>query len=144
MDSFAAFDGQGPDPVEVVLSMVSVDTETVSPVSIAGVTWSVTAVAGQRWTNEAPATLTLGEDMTFSIYGGCNRFAGQLRLSDAEIAFPEGFAGTLMACAEETEALERRFLEALRGVSRYARYGDGLVMTDARGQELLHFVARGE
>ena len=142
VNRFAVFDQPGDNSVEVMLFMVADDTGTdASPASIAGVSWSVTAVAGQRWSSEDPATLTIDEDMAFSIFGGCNRFVGQLRLSDPEIAFPDDFAGTLMACPEEVEALERRFLEALRGVSRYVRFGDGLVMTDADGQELRHFVA---
>ena len=36
-----------------------------------------------------------------------------------------------MACPDEVEALERRFLAALMQVSDYVRYGAGLVMTDA-------------
>ena len=78
------------------------------------------------------------------MFGGCNRFVGQVFLADGEIAFPENFAGTMMACPGEAEALERTLLETLRKVSGYVRYGTGLVMTDADGNGLLHFEERPE
>ncbi|MFC6637165.1 META domain-containing protein [Sulfitobacter sediminilitoris] len=80
--------------------------------------------------------------MRFSIFGGCNRFIGDLALSEGTIAFPESFAGTLMACPDDVERHERAFLDALARVHSYVRYGTGLVLTDRSGGALLHFVER--
>jgi putative lipoprotein len=136
----------GPEAVmELVLSMVAEDGAASAPVlSISGVEWAVTEIAGEPWGNDDPATLVVDEDMSFGLFGGCNRFGGTLTLYGSGIAFPQDFAGTLMACPSEVEALERRFLDALRGVSRYVRYGTGLVLTDADGRALLHFAQRPE
>jgi putative lipoprotein len=126
-----------------MLGMVSVDDEVTSPArTISGIQWAVTEVMGAPWENDNPATLIIDDKMNFSIFGGCNRFSGQLILLDGEIAFPQSFAGTLLACSDETEALERGFLNALARVSGYVRYGAGLVMTDLRGNALLHLEER--
>ncbi len=138
-------DAFGETPVEIVL--VSVDDANGADAltrSIAGVQWAVTEVAGAAWSNDDPATLLVDDQMNFSVFGGCNRFRGQLVFSDGEITVPENFAGTLMACPDEVEALERSFLDALVQASRYVRYGAGLVMTDASGNALLHFVEQPE
>lgn len=142
---YDAFGNGDAGPVELLLTMTPEDgAEAAPPKSITGVAWSVTEVAGAAWGNDDPATLTIDDEMNFSIFGGCNRFNGQLVLSDGAIAFPENFAGTLMACPGEAEALERSFLQAVRQVSRFVRYGGGLVMTDEAGNALLHFEERPE
>ncbi|PWJ10525.1 META domain-containing protein [Jannaschia seohaensis] len=43
-----------------------------------------------------------------------------------------------MACPDEIEAQERRFLDALAQVSDYVLYGAGLVMEDFDGRAVLH------
>ena len=138
-------DGSGSAEADITLSMVSSDEEVSAPPrTIAGIQWAVTEVSGVAWANDDPATLIIDDEMNFSIFGGCNRFNGQLTLSDGEVSFPENFAGTLMACPDEIEALERSFLNALTRVSGYVRYGAGLVMTDPLGNAVLHFDERPE
>lgn len=83
-------------------------------------------------------------EMNFGIFGGCNRYVGKLAPSGRGLAFPENTAGTIIACPDEIEALERRFLAAIMQVSAYVRYGAGLVMTDADGRAVLHFVETPE
>lgn len=104
----------------------------------------MTEVFGEAWGNDDPATLVIDNEMNFSIFGGCNRFSGQLVFWGDGLAFPEDFAATLMACPDEVEALERRFLAALRRVVDYVRYGAGLVMIDAEGRAVLHFAEAPE
>jgi putative lipoprotein len=82
--------------------------------------------------------------MNVAIFGGCNRFVGSVTVTGGQIAFPDNFAGTLMACPPDVEELERGFLAALRGVVGYVRYGTGLVLTDGEGRALLHLVERPE
>ncbi|MBT8146147.1 MAG: YbaY family lipoprotein [Gammaproteobacteria bacterium] len=137
--------GTETETVEVQLTMVTEDDQISGPPrSIRGIQWAATEVAGQAWSNADPATLTIDDEMNFSSFGGCNRFSGQLILTESEINFPENFAGTLMTCPGQAEALERTYLDALRLVSRYLRYGGGLIMTDASGNALLHFEERPE
>ncbi len=131
--------------VDIVLTMVpETDGAAAAPRRSAGVAWSVKEVFGETWQNDDPATFVIEDEMNFSIFGGCNRFSGQLAASGRGLAFPENIAGTMMACPDEIEALERRFLAAIMQVSDYVRYGTGLIMTDADGRAVLHFVETSE
>jgi putative lipoprotein len=131
--------------IEMLLTMLP-DAETTTAVSrrISGVAWTVTEVFGEAWPNDDPATLVIDDEMNVSAFGGCNRFRGQLQSSGRGLAFPENMAGTMMACPDEIEALERRFLAALMLVSDYVRYGEGVVLMDAEGRAVLHFVETPE
>jgi putative lipoprotein len=135
-----AFSSDSVDGIEVLLTMVPVDDNTLTvSKGVAGVEWGVTEVMGDSWRNDDQATLTIDDEMNFSVFGGCNRFSGQLTLNERTIAFPQNFAGTLMACPDDIEAMERRLLDALARATGYVRYGAGLVLTDTAGHALLHF-----
>lgn len=142
---YSVLDVSGDGPVEMVLTRV--EEEGAMPADllrITGIEWAVTEIAGTPWGNDDPATLSIDAEMNAAIFGGCNRFVGAVMVTGVQIAFPDNLAGTLMACPPEEEELERRFLVALRGVAGYVRYGAGLVLTDAEGRALLHFVERPE
>ncbi len=127
-------------PVEVMLAMIPEAAPEAGPaLPIQGIAWRVTEVLGEPWEGDNRATLAIDDTMQFSIFGGCNRFVGQVTTSGNEISFPPAFAGTLMACPEPAEAKERVFLDALRRVARHVRYGAGMVLTDAHGNALMHF-----
>lgn len=131
--------------VEILLAMATDQGVAAAPSrTISGILWKVTEVMGAPWETAEPATLNMDDDMNFSIFGGCNRFRGQAVLLGNEIAFPESIAGTLMACPDDVEAQERNFIDALRRVASYVRYGAGLVMIDAGGNALLHFEISSE
>jgi putative lipoprotein len=105
---------------------------------------TVTEVLGEAWGNDDPATLVIDNEMNLSIFGGCNRFSGQLVFLGERLMFSEDFAATSMACPDEVEMLERRFLSGLRQVVDYLRYGAGLIMTNAKGHAVLYFVETPE
>ncbi|MBS0124482.1 META domain-containing protein [Thetidibacter halocola] len=128
-------------PLGIMLRMVDDKAPTLP---FAGIQWAVTEIAGEAWPNDDPATLIVDDGLAFSIFGGCNRFVGRLDVTDTGIAFPENFAGTLMACPDTVEAAERRFLSALRLVAGYARDGSTLELTDAAGATVLRFAERPE
>ncbi len=142
---FDTTDGSIPPAFDIMLTMrPEAEMTATAPRRISGVPWAVTEVFGETWPNDDPATLVVDDNMNFAIFGGCNRFSGQITPSVSGLAFPENIAGTLMACPDEIEGLERRFLAALRQVADHVRYGAGLVMTDAQGRAVLHFVERPE
>lgn len=142
---YSLLDGNADRPVEIVLSMVEGTDDATAPVrKITGVRWAATEVLGAPWPNDESATLAVDETMTFSIFGGCNQFTGDIQIAAGRVSFPENFAGTLMACPNEVEEQERRFLAALSRVSGYIRYGNGLVLMDDMGNALLHFEERPE
>lgn len=139
------FGSAGTDPVDLVLTMMEDPDAAQSPAqSIAGVQWAVTEIAGDPWGNEDPATIIIDDQMTLAIFGGCNRFMGQVSISGHTISFPRDLAGTKMACPPEIDARERQFLEALSRAASFVRYRSWLVLTDAEGAPLLHFEERPE
>lgn len=136
-------DQTNPDAVDVQLMMVANENNPMPGMqSVAGIEWAVTEVKGEPWPKAEPATLMIDTLANVSVFAGCNHFRGRALLSDGALEFPENFAGTLMACPDDIEALERKFLRSLGEVSAYVRYGAGLVMTDAQGRAVLHFVER--
>ncbi len=128
---------------EMILAAVG-EADAASPTSprTTGVEWAITEVAGEPWSNNDPATLIIDDERNFALFGGCNRFIGELFQIDGEISFPANFAGTMMACPDEVERLERRVLDALPRVSSYVCYLTGLVMMDANGVVIMHFAER--
>lgn len=141
----AVFGEKGAGPVDIVLKMPADDPagEAV-PNTITGVEWAVTEMFGMPWPNENPATLAIDADAKVSAFGGCNRLTGQAVLAYGSVRFPPNFAATMMACPAPLEENERRFIQALSQVVGYVRYGSGMVMTDAQGRGILHFVQRLE
>lgn len=135
---------QAAGPVELTLTMLPDNDVKMVPSTITGVMWTVTETLGAPWATDDPATMTIDADGGVSLFGGCNRFRGQVQHSVGGLAFPENLAGTMMACPDEVELLERRFIAALRLVTGYVRYGAGLIMTDAQGNAILHFVETPE
>ena len=124
----------------LMLTMLGDTDASATPVTISGVFWTATEVFGEPWPGDERGTMLVDEERNVSLFGGCNRFTGQLQFLSRGLAFPENLAGTMMACPDDVEALERRFLSALMRVTGYVRYGAGLVMTDAQGHAVLHFI----
>jgi putative lipoprotein len=125
--------------VDLVLKMLPETEPRGASVTISGVSWTATEILGEPLRGNDRATMVIDADGNVALFGGCNRFMGQVRVSIGGLAFPESLAGTMMACPDDIEARERRFLDALKRVSGYVRYGSGLVLTDAKGQAVLHF-----
>jgi heat shock protein HslJ len=85
-----------------------------------------------NWNDPAPAepevTLTFSESKAAGA-GGCNRyFGGVEESSPGEISFgPLG--ATMMACSDEAMALERRYHQALEGVTSYSFIAEQLALS---------------
>ncbi|MEM1235964.1 MAG: YbaY family lipoprotein, partial [Pseudomonadota bacterium] len=94
---------------------------------IAGVDWVLTEIGGTTLEGEALPTISFLEDGSFSIFGGCNQFVGQAEIGDGTITFPENFAGTLRACGEEIQKLERDVVAAISASSKFVKNVDRLI-----------------
>jgi len=104
---------------------------------IYGTTWAVYEIAGRMVVAEDPPTLTLDQGGQFGLYAGCNRFSGSLDSDNGGFSMPGNFAGTMMACPEDRERLERDTLEALAAATGYVRNGSNLALTNEAGVTIL-------
>ncbi|MEM6578478.1 MAG: YbaY family lipoprotein [Pseudomonadota bacterium] len=142
--------GDTPEKVEIVLTQASAASPDVpEPPRITGFTWTVEEIGGAPLTADPLPRLKLETGGQFSLFSGCNTYAGTLETGrDAEgrltLLFPEHFAGTLMACEDELEDLQRKVLEAVATVTGYARNGDRLTLTDEAGATALRLRIRNE
>ena len=104
---------------------------------IFGTTWEAFEIVGRVLVAEDPPTLTLDESGEFGLYGGCNRFSGTLSANDGVFIMPDNFAGTMKACPEAREQLERDMLDALAAATGYQMRDSNLVLTNDAGVTLL-------
>ncbi|MCC1491343.1 META domain-containing protein [Cognatishimia sp. F0-27] len=133
------------DEIRITVETVAQDaTDAAFGQRLSGIAWTVVAIGETPWNTDDPATLAINDDGTFSLYGGCNRFTGRLLPSVSGIAFPSAMAGTMMACPDAVDALEREVLTSLAEATDYMRYGSELFLTDAAGRPLLRFEGRPE
>ena len=129
-----------PKVAELVLEMMpSQDVSDETGQSIFGIAWGVNEIDGRMLVAEDPPTLSIDQDGNFGLYGGCNRFTGTLVAQDGVFRMPENFAGTMMACPEAREALERDTLQALAAATGYQRNGANLTLTNETGLALIKF-----
>lgn len=107
---------------------------------------SVEALPGTVWgvpdASGTPLGLGLRPELQFisatqvTGTGGCNRFAGPVRMAGVAMHFG-ALAGTRRACPPEVMRTEERFLHIL-SITREGRFEPGfLVLMDQQGQELL-------
>ncbi|KUP90946.1 META domain-containing protein [Tritonibacter horizontis] len=84
--------------------------------------------------------LQFADDGAFAVGFGCNRFRGRAEIGDAQIAFPDQIAGTMMACAEAVAAQEERVLALLAAVATFRVEPASLTLMDEAGTEMLRYV----
>ena len=127
-----------PNAAELVLEMMPLQTEgSDANQSINGMAWVVYEITGRMLIADSPPTLTLDQNGQFGLYGGCNRFSGTLDAANGQFSMPDDFAGTMMACPEERERLERDTLDALSAATGYVRSGPNLALTNDAGVTVL-------
>jgi heat shock protein HslJ len=93
---------------------------------LAGPAWTVFEIAGQAVA--AGMTVTIEFDVSGSrVYGtsGCNRYAGGFSLTGESLSFAGPLASSMMACEDPQMAVERHFLDALKGVDRFDLTDEG-------------------
>ena len=127
-----------PKSAEIVLEMMPPITENNAPdQSIYGIAWAVYEIEGRMLVADDPPTLSLDQNGQFGLYGGCNRFTGTLDATAGQFSMPDNFAGTMMACPEDRERLERDTLDALSTATGYVRSGPNLALTNDAGVTVL-------
>lgn len=129
-----------PNSAELILThMGHTHNENGGQARITGLAWAAYEIGGRALIVDDPPTLTLDVDGRFGLYSGCNRFTGRAEIDAGTIEFPENFAGTLMACPEDRERLQRETLDALRNVTGYTRNGHLLAFTNDAGVVTIRF-----
>ena len=103
-------------------------------------TWVLSELAGSPVAAGFEATFTFdGTDIAGS--GGCNRYQGKASFDNGSVDVSGPLAVTMMACGEETDAAERRFLQVLEEATSYSVDDDTLTLSDADDLPLATFNA---
>ncbi|MEM6741030.1 MAG: META domain-containing protein [Pseudomonadota bacterium] len=108
--------------------------------ALAGTAWEALALGGTAVTTAPAPTLTFDRAGRVSASGGCNSFAGSVRVGRGAIAFGEAFAGTRRACPGDLEARDQRMLAALQQAATYRTGAERLTLFDASGARVGLFV----
>jgi heat shock protein HslJ len=85
---------------------------------LAGPTWVVEDIAGSGVIDAARTTMFFDQTARVFGSGACNRYNGGVELTGETLAFG-AIASTMMACPDALMAQERRFFDALAGVTGF-------------------------
>ncbi len=99
--------------------------------NILGTEWTVVSIGDQPITLARMPTISFGKDGKVSVFGGCNRFMGQLETNERGLGLSDKMAGTLMACSPELDTLERHLLTQLQNASVFNSNGQELTIMNA-------------
>lgn len=99
--------------------------------------WRLSHLEGAPVEAEKRPELAFADDGGLGLRGACNSFRGKAEISGNKLTLPANMAGTLMACPEPAEALDRALLAAFPRVAGFIVDGDTLMLTDADGAEVL-------
>ncbi|MGQ0580909.1 MAG: META domain-containing protein [Reyranella sp.] len=114
--------------------------------ALRGTEWRILEIDGDRLAfgdGVRRPTLTLDDDGKFSASTGCNRLGGDYALDPDGLRFIAG-PMTMMACAEpSSNAVERRFIDALGAAKSAQIAATTLDLKDASGKLRLRLEARG-
>lgn len=113
--------------------------------ALRGTEWRALEIDGERLTfgdGQRRPTLRLDDDGKFAASTGCNSLAGDYALAPNGLRFLPG-PMTLMACPPPSQAVERRFIDALAVVDSAQIAATTLDLKDATGKVRLRLEARG-
>lgn len=137
-------EGKQPQPKLIVERFVEVrpgGCETAPDASLENTYWKLARLGGapvEVFERQREARLLLQPSQhRLAGSGGCNRLQGSYRLEVDTVSFGQ-VAATLMACRDGMEQ-ERKFLDALARVGRWAITGERLELLDASGVLLAQF-----
>jgi putative lipoprotein len=101
--------------------------------------WRLASVRGVEVAASAPAMIAIAGGGALSGTGGCNRIGGTVELAPPSIEFGDMFS-SMMACEDDLMAQESALIEALEAAASFSVSADTLVLMDASGAEIAHFV----
>jgi len=106
---------------------------TLSLRDLTGREWRLTRLARTEAAPPEPRITLRVDENRVSGSGGCNRYFGEVRSGAPGQLTVGPLAGTRMACGEEIDRLENRFLTALQGASQYGFLAGKLALTYRKG-----------
>ncbi|QLQ30314.1 MAG: META domain-containing protein [Candidatus Thiothrix singaporensis] len=140
---FASFAGQV-FSVLVVLAIVSactLDTRKAElGASLEGTNWNLKSLDSQSVNTAYLPTISF-ETSRITGYGGCNRYFGNYTSSNDGVFSTHQIGATKMACNNERDQLEQRYLEQLSKASLYAITREQLHILDNNRKILMVFTA---
>ncbi|MEQ9695568.1 YbaY family lipoprotein [Shimia sp. SDUM112013] len=107
-----------------------------------GTEWEAFEVGGKMLITDIKPTLTFMEDGGVAVYAGCNRFRGKVEVDPDMMAFPGPMAGTMMACQDPYETLEKTVLKNLEKVSGYVLTDKALALTNKNGVTVMRLTLK--
>lgn len=113
--------------------------------ALRGTEWRAVEIDGERLTfgdGQRRPTLKLDDDGKFTASTGCNSLGGDYTLDPNGLRFIAG-PMTLAACPAPSDAVERRFIDALGAVKSAQIAATTLDLKDASGKLRLRLEARG-
>lgn len=113
-----------------------------APAGLDGRDWALREIAGVPVEGPGMPGISFEAGGHYFGRGGCNSFQGEAEIGPGRISFPDNMGMTMMACSQEAEALDRRFVEALTQVTGYVLEADALSLTDASGSTVLRFISQ--
>lgn len=124
----------GRDDTAIWVQRVAVPDEAPTATSPIG-NWRLAQLGGAAVPAAISTTLDIAADGKVSGRGGCNGFGGSAMIKGRTIRFSR-MVSTMMACAPDVMAQERRFLDGLARVRRWdlQRGSRSLVLLDGRGR----------
>ena len=114
---------------EGLVEVATEDQGRLSVSDLAGVEWLLKKLTWEESIPDEPEITLVFKDGTISGSSGCNRYNSEI--SDGEMPGDLSvglIASTRMACSDEIDALEQRFLEALSAANQYSFLAGSLVL----------------
>lgn len=133
----------GPDNTDIWVQRVAGQDQPAAPVASPVGSWRLANLGGTETPASITTVITIAEDGKVSGRGGCNGFGGNATVRGRTIRFSR-MVSTMMACAPDVMAQERRFLKTLERVQRWSlQRGTGrLALLDRGGRPLMTLTAQ--
>jgi putative lipoprotein len=119
--------------IATLLTACASGSQGPGPTSLLLTHWEADDIGGQPVLSGDPPTLRFTDDKgQVNGYAGCNRFFGTAEINGDRLSFGP-LATTRMACGEQRDAQEHRFLQALEQTRSYTFGGTTLSLHDETG-----------
>lgn len=132
--SYPVITNETEQTTDIVLEKMSAPS-----IGLEGAIWDAISLNGHLIDSEVKPSLEFTSDGGFSAFGSCNNFVGMADISGGTLKFPANMAGTMMLCSQESDELERAFLDMLANVGGYEVDGNSLALVNEAGVAIAEF-----